>query len=267
MNFDSVILELGIALALFAGLFGAARVGSWMGQRQHRHSEGADHLGTIQGAILGLLALLLGFSFSAASDRYSARTQLIVDEANAIGTAWLRTDLIPGEGREAMRDLLRRYVGLRLAFYETSAAGARAAAAVEVEALQKSIWARAVGAAKASPEFANVLLPAMNEMLDAEGRRSNASGRHLPALIICLLILCSLVAVTAVSYAMGVAGKQARLLTGTLAFLVASVLWTIIDLDHPRRGLIRTGQQPLQQLQHTMQQDTLPPSPAATGPR
>ncbi len=267
MNFDSVFLELSIALALFTGLLSAAKLGSWLGRRQHRAQEGADHLGTIQGAILGLLALLLGFSFSAASDRYSARTQLLVDEANAIGTAWLRADLIPGEERDATRDLLRRYVAQRLAFYETSTAPARAAAIVEVESLQRALWAKAIQTAKASPQFANVLLPAMNEVFDAEGRRSNAAGRHLPTLIICLLVTCALVAVTAVSYAMGVAGKQSRVLTSTLAFLVASVLWTIIDLDHPRRGLIRTGQQPLLELQHSMQQDAPPPSPAASNPR
>lgn len=258
MSFDSVALELAIALALFAGLLSAAGLGSWMGRRQHCSSEGADHLGTIQGAILGLLALLLGFSFSSASDRYGARTQLIVDEANAIGTVWLRTDLIPGAGREATRDLLRRYVVQRLAYYDASDPSARASSAAEMGSLQKQLWTTAVGASKDSPQFANILLPAMNELLDAEARRSNASGRHLPTLVVCLLITCALVAVAAVSYAMGVSGRQARVLTSTLAFLLASVLWTIIDLDHPRRGLIRTGQQPLLQLQHSIEQEATP---------
>ena len=95
-----------IALVLFGGLIAAAEIGFWFGRRKHRDSEDSHQLGAIQGAILGLLALLLGFSFSAASERFSGRVQLIVEEANAIGTVWLRIDLLPDAKQVELRDQL-----------------------------------------------------------------------------------------------------------------------------------------------------------------
>ena len=259
MNSSSSIVEWSIALVLFGGLVAAAEIGFWSGRRKHRDSEDSNQLGAIQGAILGLLALLLGFSFSGASERFSGRVQLIVEEANAIGTLWLRIDLLPDAKQAELRDNLRRYVAERIAFYEARDAAANGKAIAGSEALQAQLWAAVVSAAKAKPELAQVLLPPVNEVIDLHGRRVGASQRHLPVLVLLLLLTCSVVAVGAVSYGGGVAGKRSPVLTNAMAFLVAAVLWAIIDLDHPRRGLIQTGQQPMLDLQKSLQSPAIAP--------
>ena len=259
MNSSSSLVEWSIALVLFGGLVAAAEIGFWSGRRKHRDSEDSNQLGAIQGAILGLLALLLGFSFSGASERFSGRVQLIVEEANAIGTLWLRIDLLPDAKQAELRDNLRRYVAERIAFYEARDAAANGKAIAESEALHGRIWAAVVSAAKAKPELAQVLPPPVNEVIDLHGRRVGASQRHLPVLVLLLLLTCSVVAVGAVSYGGGVAGKRSPVLTNAMAFLVAAVLWAIIDLDHPRRGLIQTGQQPMLDLQKSLQSPAIAP--------
>ena len=145
---------------------------------------------------------------------------------------------------------LRRYVTERIAFYEARDAADHGKAIAESEALQAKIWAAVVSTTKAKPELAEVLLLPVNEVIDLHGRRMGASQRHLPALVLLLLLTCSVVAV---SYGGGVAGKRSPALTTALAFLVAAVLWAIIDLDHPRCGLIRARQQPMLDLQKSLQ--------------
>ncbi len=242
-----------VAIVLFGGLVCSAEVGFRWGARRGRKADRVDHLGAIQGAILGLLGLLLGFSFSGASDRFSARVQMIVDEANAIRDVCLKVDLMPEDQQPALRDMLRRYVDLRVAFYEAGEEDAFQAVVAETDVLQAKIWSAGIGAAKAAPTFAGVWLPALTQVLDMYGRRLAASHRNLPMLIVGLLLACSGVAVGSVSYGCGIAHKRNTVLTTALAFLVAAVLWAIIDMDHPRRGLIRAGQEPMLKLQHSLE--------------
>jgi len=250
MQIESEILEWLTALALFGGLVTALETCFRLGQRaRKRHTEQPDQLATIQGAMLGLLALLLGFSFALVASRFSARADLIVDEANAIGTAWLRCDLLPDEQRNSLRVLLRGYLVQRMAFYEAKNAAAEEAATKESGATQTRIWSIVVGAAKSSPALANQLLPPFNEMFDLYSTRLAAAHRHLPFMLMALLIVCSAVSTAAVGYGCGVAGKRNVVLTTALSFLIAAALWAILDMDHPTRGLIRVGQEPMLELQ------------------
>ena len=222
-----------------------------------RKAEHPDQLANIQGATLGLLALLLGFSFALAAGRFNDRVQLITQEANAIGTAWLRCDLLPDTTRDEMRNLLQAYTARRIAFYEATDTALRAAAVAESEKLQARLWATFVSAAKASSERANVLLPPINELIDLHGLRVAAAQRHMPGMLLGLLIACSAISVAAVGYGCGVAGKRNVVLTTALTFLIAGTLWAIIDMDHPRKGLIRVGQQPMLDLQKNWEHNSL----------
>lgn len=249
MENSSGIIQTLTALILFGGLTAALEAGFRSGQRVRRqHAEPADQLATVQAAILGLLALLLGFSFALAAGRFSARNQLILDEANAIGTAWLRCDLLSTNDRREVRDLLRHYAAERVVLYDAT----QKTAIVESEALQARIWKVVADAAKIKLDLANVLLPPFNELIDLHGSRVAAAHRHMPGMLVLLLLVCSVVAVGAVGYGFGVAGKRNVILTSALAFLIAAVLWAIIDFDHPRRGLIRADQQPMLDLQKSL---------------
>ncbi len=250
------------AAVIFAGLVACLELGYLFGHRSFRKkSETPDQVGTVQGAMLGMLALLLGFSFAQAASRFSDRVQFISAEANAIGTAWLRCDLLPDAARRELRDLMRAYTDKRIASYEAKNATEWEVAIAEGQALQKQIWTVVVDGAKATPALATVLLSSVNEMIDAEGVRVAAARRHLPPMILVLLFTSSVVAVSAVGYGCGVAGKRNLVLTTALTFLIAGVLWAIVDMDHPRKGLIQAGQQPLLDLKKSQE------LPAAGSPR
>ncbi len=251
---DSIIMDCLIALGLFVGLLVSLEVWYRLGQRTRRcEGEPPDQLATIQGAMLGLLALLLGFSFALAAGRFSDRVQLIVSEANAIGTAWLRCDMLPDAQRDEVRTLLRQYTSQRIAFYNARKQETVAAAIAESETLQSRMWPVVASAAKSTLVLAEVLLPPFNEMIDLHSARVAASRRHMPGMLLVLLLVCSAVTVAAVGYGCGVAGKRNVVLTTALTFLVAGVLWAIVDMDHPRKGLIRAGNQPMLDLQKSME--------------
>jgi hypothetical protein len=249
----STILDVLVAVGLFLGLLACLELCFFFGIRaSKRKAEHPDQLANIQGATLGLLALLLGFSFALAAGRFSDRVQLITQEANTIGTAWLRCDLLPDAARTETRKLLQDYTAQRIAFYDATDAAASAVAAAESEKLQARIWAAFVSTAKAAPERAEVLLPPANELIDLHGLRVAAAQRHMPGVLLGLLIACSAISVAAVGYGCGVAGKRNVVLTTALTFLIAGTLWAIIDMDHPRKGLIRVGQQPMLDVQKSL---------------
>jgi hypothetical protein len=246
MQIESEIIESLLALVLFSGLIVSLEICVRLGREaRKRHTEQPDQLATIQGAMLGLLALLLGFSFALVASRFSVRADLIVDEANAIGTAWLRCDLLPEAQSNELHELLRRYTAQRVAFYDARNSTAEATATRESEVLQGRMWAIVLSEAKSSPVLANQLLPPFNEMFDLHSTRLDAARRHLPFMLMGLLIVCSGVSVAAVGYGCGVAGKRNVVMTTALIFLIAAALWAILDMDHPTRGLIRVGQQPM----------------------
>ena len=252
----SKFLDLLVALSLFGGLVAMLVIWFYLGRRaRRRREEQPDQLATIQGATLGLLALLLGFSFALAAGRFSDRVQLIVSEANAIGTAWLRSDLMPqGESAE-LHKILADYTDQRIIFYDAEDKAGQAAAAARSEVLQTRMWALVSSEAKAKPALANVLLPPFNDLIDLHASRLAAASRHMPAMLLLLLLSCSLVSVASVGYGCGVAGKRNVVLTTALTFLISGALWATIDMDHPRKGLIRVGQQPMLDLQKSQQHE------------
>src|SRR5262249_35035668 len=139
-------------------------------RRRAADAEGAQEgVGAIESAVFGLLGLLVAFTFSGAATRFDARRQLIVEEANDIGTAYLRIDLVPTDAQPAVRESVRRYVEARLEVYrrmpDLAAAKEQMLKATQ---LQGEIWRQAVTACQASPTppATLLLLPALNAMID-----------------------------------------------------------------------------------------------------
>jgi hypothetical protein len=243
---NSILPELLIAAALFLGMLAAAEGGYRFGVRRRQDRETDPNHAAVLGAVLGLLALLLGFAFAGATSRFIERQGIIVSEANAIGTAALRADLLPDAARAEMRSGLRAYTQDRLTlFHETNAA-----ASVEIERqLAKrhaEMWDVAIASVKANPAITNAVLPPLNEIIDLLAVRDAASHKHLPMPVLFLLTACALVALFSVGQSQGLVGSHRRSSVFALAFLVAGSLWITIDLDHPRRGLIRMSAVPLE---------------------
>lgn len=223
-----------------------------LGKRAVGAAEERDTpLGEMVAATLGLLAFLLAFTFGLAASRYDTRRQLLLDEANAIGTTWLRAAMLP-EDREPIRALLRQYVDVRLE-------GARnhdlARLLQRSDALQAQLWAHATAIARKTPDaiVTGLFVQSLNDVIDLHAKRLTASVRNR----IPLAIWLSLYGVTVLSFM--VLGYHAGLVSGRrspailpVAITFAVVIWLIADLDRPREGTLTVSQAPLIDLRRSM---------------
>jgi hypothetical protein len=245
-------LVLGALIVLFLL---AAEVGFRVGRRHGRRvGDMEPHVGTIQGALLGLLALLLGFSFAMAQSRYDARRALVVDEANAIGAAYLRAQLLPKPEGPEVAEALRRYVDVRLESVgeRVDEPGLREAIK-ESERLHDYLRARAVRAAQQDPRPAmNLFITSLNEVIDLHTKRLSALRNHVPAIVFLLLYFVAAVAMAVTGYAAGLVGQRSVWPTTITAILIATVIAVVMDLDRPRRGLITVSQQSMMELRDSL---------------
>lgn len=218
--------------------------GRRIGFRRHQ-AEGelaAKGFGAVEGAIFGLLGLILAFSFSGGLGRFDMRRQLVIKEANDIGTAWLRVDLLPAEVQPPMRDLFRRYLDARIEVYRSvpDMEAVRAAIA-RSSVVQKEIWALALpSAGQSGPGLPQMLLlPALNAMFDTATSQQEMARLHPPSIIFVMLGALILACALFAGYDMG--GKPRLNLLHSVAFaLVLSVtVYVIIDIEYPRIGFIR----------------------------
>ena len=219
--------------------------------RQTTSETARSQIGAIQGAILGLLALLLGFTFAMAMSRFDVRKQLVLDEANAIGTTYLRTQLLPEPQRREFADLLRRYVQLRLEFYQAGTDEKKLdAASLATTRLQTQLWSTAAALGEKEPRAVTIglFLQSLNEVIDLHNKRLNALENHVPEIILFLLYFVALVATGLIGYSCGLGGVRNFFVTVVSSILIAVVILVIIDLDRPRRGLIKVSQQRMLEL-------------------
>jgi hypothetical protein len=232
-----------ISICLFFGMAVCLEVGFRMGRYVAKTTEGAhEGTSTIEAAVFALLGLLLGFTFANGISHLDQRRVLIVQESNAIGTAYLRLDLVPANQQPEMRRLFRDYLDSRLAVYEKlpdlNAAGDELERAAH---LQQEIWSHAIAASNADPtqNVARLLLPALNEMIDVTTSRTIALHTHLPPLIFGLSICVALLSGLIAGYDMA-RRKSRSWFHGLLYAAVISItIFTVLDLDYPRFGLIR----------------------------
>ena len=247
--------ELLILVVLFIVLLGATEIGYWIGRQQKRAGEDAPQMSTIQGSVLGLLALLLGFTFALSASRYEARKQLVVEEANAIGTVFLRSQFLPEPYDTKSEDLLRRYVDARLAFFDAGVDQEKLRQAVtRSDQINNALWSYAAAAADSSnnPMLVNLYVQALNEMIDLHTSRSAALQNRVPEVIILLVMSVAVLAMAALGYGMGYGEHRLRLVTALMALVIALVILVIIDLDRPRRGLITVSQNALVETQQSL---------------
>jgi len=246
------------ALGLFGGILLCLETGLRTGLRRGTSSDGAGPgFVALAGALFALLGLLVAFSFAGAAGRFEAKRHLIVEEANAIGTAYLRIDLLPAGSQPALRESFRRYLDARLAVY--AKLPDMRAATVEIsrgEALQLEIWAQAVAACReiSEPATVTLVIASLNAMIDIASSRTAALEIHMPGIIFALLAAVSL----ACSFLAGfdAAGRKRRSWAHALGFaaVLATTFYMILDLEYPRVGLIRfsTTDLVLIHLRHSM---------------
>ncbi len=234
-------------LALPFGMYAFAVQGHRIGRRKLLSNPEAKEFSTstVDAAVLSLLGLLTAFTFSSAYSRYETRRQLIVDEANAIGTAYLRVGLLPAGVQPEMRELFREYVGTRTEMWE---ALPDREAALQVYSrtadLQQQIWTAAIDATdgETAGDARKLLIPALNEMIDITTTRLIAVQSHPPTIVFALLFTISLVAAWLVGFGMSNTPHPSYWHIAGFACLAALAFYVIIDIEYPRRGIVTLDQ-------------------------
>lgn len=198
----------------------------------------------IRNAILALVTFLVGFSFAGAGARFIDRQDMIVKEANAIGTAWLRAMLLPEPQRDQVQTELRQYTTDRLELlrsYDTASIQRLLARAGEA---QSRLWRSGMAGVGTDREFANFMLPALNDVIDIHSEHLSAARRHVPQPILIVIIVTAAIGMGMIGYDNGLVRRRFFILSSAFAVVLAASLWMTIDLDRPRHGFVRASEQP-----------------------
>lgn len=230
---------------LFVSLLVCMELGRRIGRRRLARDPDVLDSGTgaVDGMVFALLGLLVAFTFSGAASRFDDRRALVVTEANDIGTAYLRIDLLPKDAQAPLRDAFHRYVDSRLASYSRDISVEEFNAAfAKSQGIQAEIWKLAVaaGGRPDAPPAANMLLlPAINEMIDITSTRAAAMRIHPPWPIFAMLLVTALVCALLAGNAMLKSRKPNWIHVLGFAAITATTMYVIADLEYPRRGLIQ----------------------------
>jgi len=255
MLYDSPtwLITVGLLCAMSAANEIGFRAGGRSRERETETSRAAAT--TLKGSVFGLVALLLGFSFSATTSRYDLRQRLVLDQANAVGTCQLRAGLLEESSRERIRTALRHYVRAHLEY--ATAGDDRAALArtsAEIDRILADLWTAVEEANRRSPDAVrnSLIVPAANEVIDLSSTRAWAGRNHLPVPVITLLLASVLVSSLLLGHSSGQAGRRHIGLWLASNLILALVMYVVLDFDRPRRGLIRVDQAPLVELESAM---------------
>jgi hypothetical protein len=242
---DSIISAPVFAIALFLGMLISLEIGRQL-RRHHLVLDADDeHSGTgpVEGAVFALFGLMVAFSFSGAATRFDTRRALIVEEANDIGTAYLRVEMLAPSDRPAMRNQFRVYLDSRLEVYrrlpDIAAAEKELAQSAKI---QDEIWKDAVAKTQsqgAHPDSGKLLLPAINAMIDITTTRTMAARTHPPVALFYLLLVLGLAQSLLAGFSMAGINRRSWLHLLAFAFITVVVVYIIVDLEFPRFGLIR----------------------------
>jgi hypothetical protein len=235
---------LGILAVLFIGMLGFETLGQTLGARRLARGDPPTGEGNaaIEASLFALLGLLVAFTISGGEARLNVRRELTTHEANAIGTAYLRVDLLPDEAQPMMREEFRRYVDARIDYFahildlRTARADDRRA-----HTLQDQIWKDAIAAAADAPDSRAtlLLLPAINEMIDITTAHEAAIRTHVPLALLGLLVLLSFACSFFAGLGMAKQRRPSRIHMIAFALTLAVTAYVILNLEFPRAGFIR----------------------------
>ena len=251
------LIALVLLLLLVAIVEGGYRLGCRIPREASERSRSV--FATLLGAVLALLGLLLAFSFAMAVTRYDLLQALGLREASAIGTAYWRTSFLEEAARVRLQGLLRAYVEVRFQYYEAGRDQRQVArATTDMERLHRELWAVVSTEARRNTTAVHVLwvAQALNEVIDRSTAYASARDNHVPETVLWLLGMAAVLTGGLSGYACGATAHRQVLATSVLAVLVTLVVYAILDLDRPQRGLIRVQQQAMRSLRERVQYDS-----------
>ena len=260
MNIPSLVFESQWAFAFTVAilLVGLAEVGYRVGLRLFaaKDEPRRSQISGVQGAVLGLLGLLLGFTFSMAVSRYETRRELVQKEANSIGTTWLRASLLPEPHSVQARALLRRFVDVRVETQKISNDPAKLADGLKQGGeIENELWQHAKESAQKAPTpITASFIVSLNEMIDTDAERLTAARNRIPNGVWVLLIIVATVGCLISAYGSGAQGARSALTNLLLPLLVTIVIVLIYDFMDTHQGVVSVDQTPMLELQKTVQQ-------------
>ncbi len=241
-----------IAVVIPLAIEGGYRIGRRRSQQADLEKE--SPVATAVAAALGLLAFLLAFTFGLAANRFETRRSVLLEEVNAIGTAYLRAGLLPEPHGSKVRRLLREYVDARLAAVQQNALATTLRRSDE---LHRDLWAEVVAVAEREPRSIPVglFIESVNSVIDLHTLRVTAATRsHIPAPIWLALSGVAIATLWAMGYHSGLTRTRRSPATLAVVASLAITIWLIADLDRSQQGLLRLSQQPMIDLQRSMQE-------------
>jgi hypothetical protein len=235
-GFDAMQISLTLFLLMLLVYF----IAKMMTGLRPFQSFADENINPIEGSLLGLLALLLAFTFSMSASRYEARRNVMVSEANDIGTVILRCDLYPDSTARKLKMYLKDYVESRINYFQAGESKSKENTAIEAtERIGKQIWAEVALASKTKDNLvaSNQMIPALNAMLDIVTNRSAEKNATVPDSILWLMFLLCIICSFIVGFHPS-KSKNRFVISIVFSLMVSACIHLIIDLDRPRKGLI-----------------------------
>ncbi len=248
-KFPLLVLALTLAILSTAAWLGATRFQRFRTQVAALRED----FNVVQGMSLTLLGLLIGFTFSMALGRYDQRKNYEEEEANAIGTEYLRADLLPAATQAPFRQRLVAYVDQRILYYTTRDNDRLEAIVAETTRLQNEMWSIVRDAGLANPNaLSGLLVSGMNDVINTQGYTTAAWSNRIPLAAWGLMFFAAGSATLLIGIGMRRGEGSSRILH-VLPFIIAVAFFLISDIDSPRRGVIRVSPQNLLMLKESLQ--------------
>ncbi len=243
-GYSSVVIVAILFIAIVVLNEVGFRVGRFVQSRTD--SEVKSLTGSIQASILGLLALLLGFTFSMSMQRYDNRSMALIDEANAIGTAILRVQLLPDKFKADADTLFQEYLGLRVDIgkLDLTKTEERNIYNKKIANLQNKLWSLAISATEVDPRpvTTGAFVKSLNDVIDSQGKRNALLQMQVPEVVLILLFIVFISSGGIMGYSAGLSGKRIFAPIVLVSILITLIVFIIIDLDRPKRGIIQVNQ-------------------------
>jgi len=231
--------ELLVAMGLVAGLVAAHEIGFWLGSLARSTDDAFDRqVALVRTSTGALVAFLVGFAFSGAAFRFVDRTDIVVKEANALGTAYLRADIIAEPQRGELKAALNEYTADRVTLLSHDGRDQIEPLLAKVNGLHERMWRSAIKATQDNAPLMAVVLPPINEVIDLHSVHLALARRHLPSPIVALLLGTAVMLLGIVGFGNGRVGRRFSVLDSVYGAVLAVALWMTIDLDSPGIGLI-----------------------------
>ncbi len=240
------MIELLVAMGLIAGVVASHEIGFRLGLLKRTADEPFDRqISLVRTSTAALVAFLVGFAFSGAASRFTNRQDLIVKEANALGTAYLRAGTIAEPQRGELKAALKEYSADRVTLLSREGRDQIMPLLAKVGGLHERMWRSAITATQDNAPLMAVVLPPINDVIDLHSMHLAMARRHLPIPIMAVLMATAAISLGIIGFGNGRTGRRFSLLDAVYAAVLAAALWMTIDLDYPGSGMIGVSNRPV----------------------